>query len=73
MKHLAVFPSNVVARWIDAELLERERGLIREAPRAAVSRYSDMRIGRRQCGSTTSGLRYRPFEGLFALRFQRVW
>jgi hypothetical protein len=72
MKHLAVFPSNVVARWIDAELLERERGLIREAPRAAVSRYSDMRIGRRPSGSP-SRLRYRPFERLFALRLQRVW
>jgi hypothetical protein len=72
MKHLAVFPSNVVARWIDAELLERERGLIREPPRAAVSRYSDMRIGRRQSGAS-GGLRYRPFEGLFALRFPRMW
>jgi hypothetical protein len=73
MKHLAVFPSNVVARWIDAEMLERERGLIREPPRAAVSRYSDMRIGRRQSSWAAPGLRYRPFEGLFALRFQRMW
>ena len=83
MRQLAVFPSNAVARWIDAELFERERealererqslrepGATRE--QSARPRSPDIRVVGRLYLSRRAGLRYRPFERLSSLSLQRA-
>jgi hypothetical protein len=67
MNQLAVFPSNAVARWIEPELLERERDLARERPRHTSTDYSPADFARRYSFARAPGLRYRPFERLLSL------
>ena len=65
MNRLAVFPSNAVARWIDAEWFEREPDPERE----------QLDTARRRAGTESTRsytlwrarLRYRPFERLLSL------
>lgn len=67
MNRPAVFPSNVVARWIDAEWLERDP--LRDQPHAVAGRHADLEIVRRYFLPRPARLRYRPFECLSLLRF----
>ena len=76
MRQLVVFPSNAVARWIDAEQLEREREALREQralrEQGARQAYPDIRVVGRFFLSRRPGLRYRPFAQLSSLYLQRA-
>ena len=67
MSFLAVFPSHAVARWIDADLLERERDLTSGQPLDAAPGFSDAEWTRRSSFLRPTRLRYRPFERLLSL------
>jgi hypothetical protein len=72
MNQLTVFPSNAVARWIDADWLARERDPVREQPPNTRGRDSDIQIVRRQVLAREPRLRYRPFERLPSLYLLRM-
>jgi hypothetical protein len=70
MKQLAVFPSDAVARWIDADSLERDP--VREEALSPGSGHSDVQVTRRHAVPRPPQLRYRPFERLAALRLEQL-